>query len=80
MKSTLEIGTGWYPVVPIALFLSGADRICTIDISPLMTHANILTTIDRYLQYADSLKLYDYIQPQQERLEQLRTISQQAQT
>src|SRR5690242_10214008 len=28
----LELGTGWIPTVPIALFLCGANRIYTIDI------------------------------------------------
>src|ERR1051325_10025252 len=31
----LELGTGWYPVVPITLFLCGADEIHSIDIAEL---------------------------------------------
>jgi SAM-dependent methyltransferase len=31
----LEIGTGWYPIVPIALFLMGANAIETTDIRQL---------------------------------------------
>ncbi len=34
--TAMEIGTGWYPVVPIGLFLCGATRIDTFDISPLL--------------------------------------------
>src|SRR6185437_12882526 len=30
--SVLELGTGWYPTVPIALYLCGAAEIWTIDI------------------------------------------------
>lgn len=33
-STTLELGTGWYPVVPISLFLNGSDTIYTVDISP----------------------------------------------
>src|SRR5438445_10474895 len=32
-KVCLEIGTGWYPIVPISLFLVGADKIYSVDIS-----------------------------------------------
>jgi hypothetical protein len=32
-KQTLEIGTGWYPIVPICLFLVGAEKIYSVDIS-----------------------------------------------
>src|SRR5215470_12286918 len=34
--SVLEVGTGWYPVVPIGLFLCGAGPIQTFDIDPLL--------------------------------------------
>lgn len=47
---TLEIGTGWYPVVPIALFLTGVEQIHSVDLRPLISRARIATTIRRYLQ------------------------------
>jgi len=31
-KSLLEIGTGWYPTLPVCLILAGAKRITTVDI------------------------------------------------
>lgn len=34
--SALELGTGWHPIVPIGLLLAGVERVCTIDISPLL--------------------------------------------
>ncbi|MFK7924321.1 MAG: class I SAM-dependent methyltransferase [Bacteroidia bacterium] len=27
----LELGTGWYPIVPVGLFLSGLDQVYTVD-------------------------------------------------
>ena len=49
--TVLELGTGWYPVVPIALFLGGAEKTISIDISPLMTREAILTTIRKYCEW-----------------------------
>src|SRR3712207_9454831 len=32
----LELGTGWYPIVPIGLWLCGASRVTTLDKNPLL--------------------------------------------
>src|SRR4051812_37755278 len=32
----LELGTGWYPVIPLGLYLYGASDIWTFDIAPLL--------------------------------------------
>ena len=37
----LELGTGWYPTIPIGLYLCGATEIHTIDIDPLLRPARI---------------------------------------
>jgi SAM-dependent methyltransferase len=72
--TTLEIGTGWYPIVPIGLFLSGAAEIYTIDISSLLKTTAIHQTINRFLHYYSTGKLQTYlpnIKP--ERLQVLKT-------
>ncbi len=66
--NTLELGTGWYPVVPIGLFLAGAKRMYTVDISALMTKANLCLTIERYLEWAQAGTLQTYLEPNPERL------------
>lgn len=53
----LELGSGWYPVVPIALFLSGAKEIVSFDISPLMNKEGVILTIEKYLNWHKSGKL-----------------------
>ena len=35
--STLEIGTGWYPIVPISFFLCGYDQLISIDLQNWLT-------------------------------------------
>jgi len=56
----LELGTGWYPVVPIAQYLSGAERIYTVDISPLMNRERVHTTVGQFLAYAKLGALSEY--------------------
>lgn len=65
--TALELGSGWYPVVPIALFLGGAKSVTSIDISALMTGEGILETARKYLNWLDAAKLEDlkpYIKPE----------------
>lgn len=52
--SALEIGTGWYPVVPLYYFLNGVKRIYLNDVVQLSNKQNLLTTIEKYIQLTDS--------------------------
>ncbi len=71
----LELGSGWYPVIPVALYLAGAKKVTSIDISPLMTHKGVLETLGKYLSWSDSGKL-DQLKPyiKAERLQSLRDL------
>ncbi|MBS1594028.1 MAG: class I SAM-dependent methyltransferase [Bacteroidetes bacterium] len=59
--TSLEIGTGWYPIVPIGFYLSGASTIYTIDISDLLSIERIKNTIERYEEWSKSGKLKTYL-------------------
>jgi SAM-dependent methyltransferase len=70
--TALELGSGWYPVVPVALFLCGAGSITTVDISNLMRYENIVTTIRKYKEYNNAGKLSNWLPHMlRERVEQL---------
>src|SRR5690606_17664077 len=47
-SSCLEIGTGWYPIVPIGFFLAGADTIYSVDISFLTSKERLQTTLQKF--------------------------------
>src|SRR3990172_1295315 len=49
----LELGTGWYPILPLGFYLSGADEIWTFDIKPLLKSARLLNLI-RLIREADT--------------------------
>lgn len=50
--TALEIGTGWYPIVPIGLYLAGAQQIYSIDISPLLSRERVINSIEKYIALA----------------------------
>jgi SAM-dependent methyltransferase len=57
--TVLELGSGWYPVVPISLFLAGAEQTTSMDISALMNAESIQQTISKFLRWHKDGKLKD---------------------
>lgn len=55
--SSLEIGSGWYPVVPICFYLAGAGRIISIDLNDLMSTQGIKETIQKFKAYQKTGRL-----------------------
>ncbi|MFN0202172.1 MAG: class I SAM-dependent methyltransferase [Bacteroidia bacterium] len=59
--SCLELGTGWYPIVPISFYLIGVSQIYSIDISFLTSKERIKTTIEQFIAAHDAGKLAQYL-------------------
>ena len=53
----LELGTGWFPIVPIGLALGGAHRVYSVDTQRLISHARVLSTLEHYLRCIETKKL-----------------------
>jgi hypothetical protein len=47
----LELGTGWYPIVPIVFFLTGCGEVTSIDIQNWITRDNQIRTIRKFLEW-----------------------------
>ena len=47
-RVALELGTGWYPVVPVGLALAGIEQVITIDVSPLLDGARLKRVLELY--------------------------------
>ena len=60
-KICFELGTGWYPVIPVGLFLSGCEKTISIDVSALCNKERILTTITKFKEWHQKGKLQFYI-------------------
>ena len=61
LNKTLEIGTGWFPIVPIGLYLSGAKHITTVDLTPLLRIDNVQTTLKKVIEYYENGKLQTFL-------------------
>lgn len=49
---TLELGTGWFPIVPVGLALQGVARIFTVDRESLIGREALSATLLRYAELA----------------------------
>lgn len=65
--SYLELGTGWYPVVPVSMFLVGVPVIYSVDISELITKDRLHRTLVKFTETYTANKLSDYIPFQEEK-------------
>lgn len=72
--NSLEIGTGWYPIVPIAFFLSGVERIYSVDISMLTSKERVQHTLSRFMLCLQSRQLPGYLSIKEERVEVIKAI------
>ena len=70
-KRTLELGTGWYPVVPMCFFLSGVEEIYTVDISLLTNKERLFTTLKKFADAYGDKSLSTYILVDEDRLKMM---------
>ena len=53
----LELGTGWYPVVPIIFYLTDAGRVISIDIKQWMNKERQFQAIQKLVEWRNRGKL-----------------------
>jgi hypothetical protein len=70
----LEIGTGWYPIVPISFFLAGTDHTYSVDISFLTSKERLHTTLKKFEACIQAGVLPDYLDARPNRLEELTSL------
>ena len=51
--TAVEVGTGWYPVVPIGLFLRGADSVRCFDIAQHVNCGRVIDTVECFRKAVD---------------------------
>lgn len=66
-NACLEIGTGWYPIVPISFFLIGANKIYSVDISFLTSKERLRTTLLKFVESNNHERLGDFVNFHQDR-------------
>jgi hypothetical protein len=59
--TALELGTGWWPIPPVGLFLCGAKEIWSYDIVPLLQRDTFERVLELYVEYSRSGKLVQFL-------------------
>jgi len=59
--TALELGTGWYPTVPIGLYLCGASRIWSFDIEPLLRLERLNVLLNYFCDYHRRGRLQQFL-------------------
>jgi Methyltransferase domain len=59
--NVLEIGTGWYPVIPIAFWLCGASSIWTIDNVARLRRTDVTKTLELFREAAQQGHLMEIL-------------------
>lgn len=70
----LELGTGWYPVVPLCFWLNGSEDIFTVDISPLLSKKALLITLNKFFDWYQKGILEKYLVLRKERMEIIKKV------
>lgn len=78
IAASLELGTGWYPVIPVSLFLHGVDRAYTVDVTEHCGAGNIVATLRMFRDYEERGKLGVYVEMQAERRKELLRLARKA--
>lgn len=50
--TVFELGTGWYPVIPVAMYLSGAEKVWTADVVSLLRFEHLQALLQMFCDAA----------------------------
>lgn len=53
----LELGTGWFPIIPVGLALAGASAVYTVDMHDLTDRERTIQTLERFAAMIESGQL-----------------------
>jgi len=59
--TVLDLGTGWFPIVPVAMYLCGASKVWTVDIAPLLAPVRCRKVFEFFVEYARSGRLVELL-------------------
>jgi hypothetical protein len=59
--TVLELGTGWYPILPVAMYLCGATDVWTYDIAPLLRADRVRKTLEFFREFSRDERLQKHL-------------------
>jgi hypothetical protein len=70
--TTLELGTGWFPIIPLGLYLCGAGKIWTVDIDAFLSAPRMRLMMEYFQDYNRTNRLREILpDAKPERIERL---------
>ncbi|HYV92469.1 MAG TPA: class I SAM-dependent methyltransferase [Chitinophagales bacterium] len=60
-KSAVELGTGWYPIIPVAMSLYGFEKIFSLDIHSFVSKERLITTLEKFSDYYQRKRLPEFL-------------------
>jgi SAM-dependent methyltransferase len=60
-QPVLELGSGWFPIVPVALYLSGFESINSVDIVHHMGGSQLREVVMRFIELHDTGQLHELL-------------------
>ena len=75
-ENTLEIGTGWHPLVPLAFFLAGVDEVHTADHYPHLSRKTLQESLDFFAGPGAAILEEEGFPVKAERMEKLLEVQQ----
>lgn len=60
-RAAFELGTGWHPIVPIALALSGVERVVSVDVEPLTDRDHAREALGLFASYLERERLAEIL-------------------
>lgn len=73
-NTVLEIGTGWFPIIPVLFYLYGVDFIQTVDLNLLLSKSNLEETLRRIIRSKNEHELSRHIDYLPERFKRIEYI------
>ncbi len=59
-KKILELGSGWYPIIPIFMYLTNSGKVISVDIQSWMTKNSQIISIEKIKEWRENNKLDTY--------------------
>lgn len=79
--AALELGTGWFPIIPLGIYLCGAREIWTVDIDPFLREDRMKLMLDYFKDYIRTGKLTECLpDARKDRVERLLALADKATT
>lgn len=59
-KTIIELGSGWYPIIPLMMYLTNSGKVVSLDVQSWMNKETQITAIKKVIDWHDNGKIQKY--------------------